>query len=241
LHRHERGDRDKPVLYVHIPKDTDKPTSEWYADAFPIAKWVYRDVALLWRTKEILKKQKRLKMPEEARLLIESVFSNEETIKVPDVLNSSEDEAWGKMMADKSQAEFNKLNFDQGYCQLSSNRWDEEERIPTRLSEETNTLYLCRWEDGAIIPLYNTEKDFMWDVSSLSLRRSALNSIDYSDEIQSAINTLKTQRRFKYDTLFIVFNIDKMELTGNDVNGKEVMVSYSPNGGLLVNKLEGNR
>ncbi|MCK5199546.1 MAG: CRISPR-associated helicase Cas3', partial [Spirochaetales bacterium] len=119
LHRHERGKRDKPVFYVHIPKDTDNPTAEWYADTFPTAKWVYRDTALLWRTKEILKQQKRLKMPEEARLLIESVYGDEETIKVPDVFNSSEDEAWGKKMADKSYAEFNKLNFDKGYCPLA--------------------------------------------------------------------------------------------------------------------------
>jgi len=241
LHRHERGERGDPVFYVLTPKDTDTPAPEWYADAFPTAKWVYRDTALLWRTKEILKKQKRLKMPEEARLLIESVYGNEEAIEVPDVFNNSEDEAWGKMMADKSQAEFNKLNFDQGYSQLSSNRWDEEENIPTRLSDETKTLYLCRWENGAIIPLYNTDKNFMWDISSLSIRKSALKTLHYADEIKSEITKLKKQRRFKDNTLFLVFSGEKMELTGFDGNGKEVLISYNADRGLLVEKSDRNR
>ena len=237
LHRHERGKRGKPVFYVHVPKDTNKPTKEWYADAFPTAKWVYRDTALLWRTKEILKKQKRLRMPEEARLLIESVYGNEEAIEAPDVFNSSEDEAWGKMMADKSQADFNKLNFNQGYCRLSSNRWDEEEKIPTRLSDETNTIYLCRWEDGGINPLYNTDKKFMWDISFLSLRKSALKTLNYTNEIQNEIDELKKQRRFAFDTLFLVFFGEKLELTGFDGKGKEVLISYNSDKGLLVEKI----
>jgi CRISPR-associated endonuclease/helicase Cas3 len=239
LHRHERGVRDKPVFYVHIPKDTDTPTAEWYADTFPTAKWVYRDTALLWRTKEILKQKRRFKMPEEARLLIESVYGDEEIIKVQDVFNSSEDEAWGKMMADKSQAEFNRLDFDKGYCQLSSNRWDEEERIPTRLSDETNTLYLCRWDGIKVVPLYN-EGLYSWDLSSLSFRKSALKVLDYSIEIQNEIEKLKKQRRFQFDTLFLVFSGEKMELAGNDGKEKEVLISYSFDSGLRIEKLEGN-
>jgi CRISPR-associated endonuclease/helicase Cas3 len=65
LHRHDRGKRDKPVFYVHIPKETNKPAENWYAESFPSAQWVYQDTALLWRTKEVLKQQKRIKMPDE--------------------------------------------------------------------------------------------------------------------------------------------------------------------------------
>lgn len=235
LHRHERGKRDKPVFYVHAPKDTDNPTPEWYADAFPTAKWVYRDTALLWRTKEILKQQKRLKMPEEARLLIESVYGASDVIESQAVFDNSENESWGKMMADKSQAEFNKLNFDQGYCQLSSNRWDEEEKIPTRLSDETNTIYLCQWDGAQVVPFYN-EEPHSWDISSLSLRKSALKVLNYSTGIQNEIEKLKKQRRFKFDTLFLVFSGEKMELTGNDEKGKDVLISYSSDRGLMVEK-----
>ncbi len=237
LHRHERGDRGKPVFYVHIPEDTETPTAEWYAKEFPKAKWVYRDVALLWRTKEILKQQKRIKMPEEARLLVESVYGESDIIKPQSVFDNSENESWGKMMADKSQAEFNKLNFDQGYCRLSSNRWDEEERIPTRLSDETNTLYLCRWNGENVVPCYN-EGRYSWDISSLSLRKSVLDSLEYNIEIENEIDILKKQKRFKYDTLFLVFPEDNKELTGHDGNGKEVVISYSSKRGLIVEKSE---
>jgi len=235
LHRHERGERGRPVFFVYTPKDTEEPSAEWYAETFPAAKWVYQDVALLWRTKEILKVRKQLKMPEEARLLIEAVYGNDKVSDTPDVFVRSEDAAWADMMNQKSLADFNRLKFEQGYCRMSSEmgKWESDERVPTRLSDKTNRLYLCRWVDGNIVPLYN-ENEFAWDLSSLTLRKNSLTAIQYDDKIQQAIDVLQEQKRFKYDVLFLVYSDELMELKGRNGNGREVIVCYNENSGLVV-------
>ncbi len=235
LHRHERGERGRPVFFVYTPKDIEEPTAEWYAETFPAAKWVYQDVALLWRTKEILKARKQLKMPEEARLLIEAVYGNDAVSDTPDVFVSSEDAAWADTMNQKSLADFNRLKFEQGYCRMSSEmgKWESDERVPTRLSDKTNRLYLCCWVDGGIVPLYDGN-EFAWDLSSLTLRKNSLATIQYDDTIQKVIDVLQEQKRFKYDTLFLVFSGEEMKLKGKNSIGREVVVRYNENSGLVV-------
>ncbi len=235
LHRHERGERGRPVFFVYTPKDTKKPTAEWYAETFPVAKWVYQDVALLWRTKEILRTRKRLKMPEEARLLIEAVYGNNKISDTLDVFVNSEDAAWADTMNQKSLADFNRLKFEQGYCRMSSEmgKWESDEKVPTRLSDKTNRLYLCRWVDGDIVPLYD-ENEFAWDLSSLTLRKKSLSAIQYDEKIQHAIDVLQEQKRFKYDVLFLVFSEEVMELVGENSRKRKVVVRYNENSGLVV-------
>ena len=170
LHRHEREGRTDPVFYVYTPADCENPSSEWYAEAFSNARWVYKDTAMLWRTKEILKRRKKLKMPDEARLLIDSVYG-EEALEVPDVFVNSEDKVWSQQMADKSLADFNQLVFKHGYSSLAGH-WDKEERVSTRLSDETNTIYLCRWDGEQIHPFYRDSR-FSWDISFISVSTGA--------------------------------------------------------------------
>jgi len=234
LHRHQRGKRDNPIFYVHVPKDTDEPTARWFSDSFPKAAYVYKDVALLWRTKEILKQQKRLKMPEEARLLIESVYG-EGGDPTLDVFLTAEDSAWADMLNQKSLADFNRLNFEQGYSRVSSDmdKWESEEKVSTRLSDPSNKLYLCRWVNGVIVPIHQEDK-YSWDLSSLSLRAYSLASIEYSDEITASIEELQKQKRFQYNSLFVVFEEDDFRLIGKNEKGNEVLVRYSFDEGLAV-------
>ncbi len=234
LQRHERGKRDKPVFYVHIPEDTDEPDKNWFSDAFPKAAFVYKDVALLWRTKEILKKQKQLKMPEEARLLIESVYGEEGEI-TSDVFIEAEDSASSDRMSQRALADLNRLKFEKGYSCMSNDcgKWESEEAVPTRLSDKTNKIYLCTWINDSIEPLFKHE-EYAWDLSSLTLRSYSLASIDYDDEISSSIDELKKQKRFQYDTLFLVFKDNCLELKGKDEKGREVVVKYNSKTGLSV-------
>ena len=84
------------------------------------------------------------------------------------------------------------------------------------------------------VPLYNDEK-FSWDLSSLSLRKSALESINYDEVIQKAVDVLKEQKRFKYDALFLVFSGEDMKVSGRDVYNRKVDVRYGKNG-LVIEK-----
>ena len=52
----------------------------------------------------------------------------------------------------RSQANFNALEIGKGYCMGSSARWYEDDRVPTRLGDETLNIYLAVWQDGALRP-----------------------------------------------------------------------------------------
>lgn len=235
LHRHNRGKRDNPVFYVHIPREADQPTEKWYADSFPAAQWVYQDTALLWRTKEILKQQKRIKLPEAARLLIESVYGGKHTLECPGVFMESEDTAWSKRMADTSIADFNTLAIEKGYCRRSSgtDKWDE--RVSSRLSDPVNKVYLCSWDGNTLTP-HKSDGEFSWDFSSLSVRKQSLKQIDYDNEIQGHLNDLYKKRKFQYDALFLVFNSDDDILTGKNEQGQDIHIHYSKKYGLKIEK-----
>jgi len=239
LHRHRRKDRGKAVFYCLIPKETQAPSKDWFAEDFLRAKWVYRDVSLLWKTKEILKKQGKIKMPEEARLLVESVYNGNSEIDVPSVFEKSEELAWSDILAKKSMANFNSLNFEQGYARDSSTlgKWDDEERVPTRLSDKSIRVYLCRWIDNEIKPLFE-EKHHKWEFSSLTLREKSVPKIEYKKGIEDAIVELQKQWRFKYNCQFLVFEDERMSLAGKIGSEKEVILKYDFSLGLIIKKVK---
>lgn len=48
---------------------------------------------------------------------------------------------------------FNSLRVDAGYSAASSARWTEDDRVPTRLGEESRTIYLALTTDYGLVPL----------------------------------------------------------------------------------------
>lgn len=248
LHRHRRNamgdiigpgansDRPEPVMYIYAPPVSEGPTANWYKEVFPHGQYVYKDTATLWRSFGVLEKERALRMPHKARALIESVYGAEK-LDVPEVFLQAEGESWADAMARKSMADFNTLDFDSGYCSESSpkNLWDVEERVSSRIGELQNMAYLCRVLDGNLMPLYDDEK-YPWDMSSLKIRKSLLQRIDCTPETQKLIDELQKQRRFKYDTLFIVFEGDALKATGEDDSGRRVEIEYDSVLGLRVTK-----
>ncbi len=243
LHRHLRdragnrlggltqSDREPPVFYVNIPPEPEKPVKNWYSEYLKGASYVYPDTALLWRTKEILKRERAINMPEKARDLIEGVYG-EEAIEIPDVFYDSENEAWGKVMAKQDMADFNLINLGKGYNRSSSNRWDEEERIPTRLGENQVTVYLCRIVDADIKPLY--EGEFPWDISSLQIREGVIGQIKYKDALQKQIEELKKSRLIAPGAIVLAFEDNKLILQGTDQMGRDIEISYKKEMGILI-------
>ena len=243
LHRHLRdragnrlggltqSDREPPVFYVNIPPEPEKPVKNWYSEYLKGASYVYPDTALLWRTKEILKRERAIVMPEKARDLIEGVYG-EEAIEIPDVFYDSENEAWGKVMAKQDMADFNLINLGKGYNRSSSNRWDEEERIPTRLGENQVTVYLCRIVDDDIKPLY--EGEFPWEISSLQIREGIIGQIKYKDALQKQVEELKKNRFIAPGAIILVFENNKPVLQGTDQLGRVIEISYKKEMGILI-------
>ncbi|MFP4679704.1 MAG: CRISPR-associated helicase Cas3' [Chitinispirillaceae bacterium] len=247
LHRHLRDEqgnriehgvksgRSEPVFHIFAPSDTETPKATWYQDLFPNACYVYKDTAVLWRTFKALKEKGALRMPEEGRELIEAVYGDELS-ETPTVFENAENESWGMVMTHKSMADYNMLHFPSGYNRASNikGQWDVEEKVPSRLSEPQNTIYLCRWVNDAVVPLYS-EGEYPWEMSSLKLRKSKLAKVEYPKVIEEYIAGLQKQRRFRYDTLFVVLD-DELKARGWDERGREVEIEYDRDVGFLIDK-----
>ena len=168
LHRHQRDNRGDPVLIVNGPELTEDIQTSWFKDYFKSASYVYPHHGQLWLTASLLKQQGGFRMPEDARRLIEGVYDTE---NYPPALNDVSMEAEGHASASTSLAVLNALNIEQGYSGDDENRWWDEAKIPTRLSDvETTTVYLARWNGVSLEP-WISEGDHPWSRSAVQIRR----------------------------------------------------------------------
>ena len=234
LHRHNRGERGKPFIYIYSPPETEIPDAEWYKRIFPKAAYVYKNTTILWRTKEVLKMEGAIILPERARVLVESVYG-ENPINAPECFIKDENEAEGEKIAQEDTADFSKLFIEEGYCRESAlNEWDEEEKVSTRLSEEQNIIYLCRFNGEKIEPLYSG--DFPWEMSSLKIHKGKIGEIKYQREIEKAISTLKEKKKFREDDIFLLSEDATNVESIVDVELEDIKITYSTKFGLRVDK-----
>lgn len=160
LHRHIRhanGDRisgsdgvmndgrSEPCLWVYGPEWTDSPSSDWFAAAFPKGQYVYPHHGRLWRTARLLQSG-AFTMPQDARRLVESVFS--ESVDLPPSLEQRAITVKGEEMSEASLAQMNTLKIDTGYLRGDLGDWWADALTPTRLGEKTVQVMLARWVDG---------------------------------------------------------------------------------------------
>jgi CRISPR-associated endonuclease/helicase Cas3 len=132
---------------------------------------------------------------------------------------------------------YNALEFGRGY-DFRSGEWSEEINIPTRLGEETNTVYLARLESDRLVSL--KEGDFPWDLSSLRLSKRKLEKISpkiqekYHDKLEKII---QSERRLNNNDLIIpVKETGDRKWTSGGINGKGdvVEILYDENLGMMV-------
>lgn len=181
LHRHIRHSdgalradggvdaRGPPVLWMHGPATTDVDVN-WYKRKFPIAAYVYRDHAALWRTAHWLQRG-FFRMPDDARDMVEGVFGDDDVrIAAPEVLQHSAIVEQGRQYGHASLAGFNAIDLETGYCRSGSD-WPDDSRTPTRLGEEEISLRLARWDGGRWQPLLDFD-DGGWEWSTVKIRAS---------------------------------------------------------------------
>lgn len=160
LHRHVRdavgnrlGDgvsdlRGSPCLWVLGPEWTNEPESSWFKKAFQKGAAVYPNHGELWLTAKCLQSG-RFTMPNDARRLIETVFSGDEPL--PAGLERNATQAEGKAYGDKAIADRNAVRIDAGY-QRQGLDWDEDSIAPSRLGEDTIEVLLARWDGNSLLP-----------------------------------------------------------------------------------------
>jgi CRISPR-associated endonuclease/helicase Cas3 len=161
--------RGKVTLNIFSPEVIQLPAADWYARFFPNAQKVYENHGQLWLTANLLHKKGGFRMPEDARNLIEGVYGADEQADIPEVLLDQSFEAEGNDRANASIARLNALSIEAGYTDTATNCWWDEAKTPTRLGEQTTTVYLAKWQDGHLTPWHSHEQH-AWQLSAVSMR-----------------------------------------------------------------------
>jgi len=146
--------RGTPILYLFAPDPTKDAVASWLKTHQKGTQAVYPHVGQLWLTAKLLLKDGKGKftMPEDARGLIEGVYSHEAEGTIPESLLDASMDAVGKNLTQQSMANLNALKLNKGYTR-SSGDWDEESCIPTRLTEEESiSVALACFKKGQLYP-----------------------------------------------------------------------------------------
>lgn len=179
LHRHQRDSagtvaevdqRPAPLLAIYAPAASAEADQHWLKPHWQGSGYVYKDHGQLWLTLKALEGQGWvLRMPEDARRLIEAVYSEDAMFDVPEALLDSSLEADGDRRSETRQARGNQLDLAQGYCRSSGgDHWNSDVNTPTRLSQDTVTVALARYCDGRLQP-WSDAAEHGWQLSQLSL------------------------------------------------------------------------
>ena len=147
LHRHTRNTnrayecniqdtRPAPILYVHAPEWDANPQPDWLSRDFQGSEYVYRSPGRLWLGLRELLKLGAIRMPGEARQLIESVYGDSAYEQIPETLKHKEHALLGEQRSKAAKAKTGALKWQRhGYSAASADGWYEDDTdIGTRHS-----------------------------------------------------------------------------------------------------------
>lgn len=166
-----KDERSAPCLWVYAPAWTEQPKADWYSAVFKKAQYVYGHHGQLWLTAKVLQKGS-FTMPADARNLIETVFSETETL--PESLAKSALKAEGQDMSEASLAQLNTLKIGGGYKRGEISDWWGESKTPSRLGEETMEVMLAKWVDGYL----QRWAEGVWTYSMVKVAARLLSRVD---------------------------------------------------------------
>lgn len=219
--------RPAPVLHVLGPEPDSMPPANWYEALLPRACFVYPDVGALWLTQQVLLAAGGIDSPglpgrpDAVRSLVEAVYG-EHAQTIPDSLMAAKGKYEGMVMAHISQAGFNALDFERGYCQDSSNQhWYEDTKVPTRLGEETFLLYLARVTEDGLLP-WAQGKDFAWQYSAVRVDARLIDGLapDWAARHAEQLSVLRAANKLLEDACVLPLEICGNEAVGQIVDGK---------------------
>jgi CRISPR-associated endonuclease/helicase Cas3 len=227
--------RGEPTLHVYSPDPVDQPKRNWYSKTFEKAAYVYPDHGRLWLSARLLKSEKYLRLPHNARRLIEGVYGNE-TEEIPPGLEKSSNNAEGEGNAGKSLANLNALNLEEGYVDTLG-QWVEDTETPTRLGEASVQVRLARWDGRELRPWFE-HSGHPWEMSQVSVRESLMKEEKKTlDKVlnESVISTKESMPdKGRWSVLLPLTPLDDNVWTGSALNnsGEEVTLVYSERLGL---------
>ena len=244
LRRHPRDAMGNPLVdkggidlrppepfFIYTPVPLDDPGEDWYERTFPRAANIYPGHGRLWLAARILGEMRGWRMPEDARRLVEAVYSDEMEHMIPWPLLARDDQDAAKRSAERSLAHLNMLKLEEGYAS-TPNQWLDDTKTPTRLGELQTTLRLARWEAGELTP-WHSNGDFPWDMSQVSVNAKLVHSEDWPKELElkAAIERVKSALADRGEWSVLV-------PLSRDENGRWRGTARGPKGELVVIKYE---
>jgi CRISPR-associated endonuclease/helicase Cas3 len=229
--------RGEAVLGVLMPMADEQAGTGWYKAFFPRAAYVYTHHGQLWLTAYWLQTHGAFAMPDHAREMIEFVYADDASERIPEGLQRSAATAEGDAMADRSMAAFNSLSLDVGY-EVTSLHWREDDNTPTRLGEPTTTVRLARISGGQLVPWAEDDTNHPWELSQVTARAAQING--ECDRYGSIIAAAKEQMRDRGKYCVVAPLEERDGVWRGSVLGPrgEIAVTYSPITGLATGKGE---
>ena len=234
----ETDRRGSPCLRVLAPSPDVDVDESWIRRFLSGTGAVYPDHGRLWLTAKEISMRGRIRIPEDLRGLIESVYSELAVEHIPEALMASNARAEGKSLSDRSVARINAIKPATGYA-CRDGQWADESMTPTRLGEPTITIRLGRWQDGKLIPWYK-HKTNAWPLSELKIyARLFSEACIEKPEMQEALENLragwpKAMRHIHFLPLCI--HDGRWLAAVRDAGGRITQFEYSPVVGLRTIK-----
>lgn len=234
LHRHVRDEqrrckaqgvdsRSAPLLLVHAPEWLDQPDENWLSRHSTDTELVYRSPGRLWQSMKVLRQLMVMRMPDDARKLIEAVYGEAAMEQIPPALQAKEDAAWGEQRSKAAKAVTRKMEWRKGYSTGSSRAWLDDMEISTRFADqETEQVLVLKRDKAGQLVLWAEGQPHAIQQSQVRLPKSHaqkladLNSQDQLayEQMQSRWRILKylqpwlpeDDEQFGYSSLVGVFN-----------------------------------
>ncbi|MEM7180308.1 MAG: CRISPR-associated helicase Cas3' [Spirochaetota bacterium] len=240
LHRHTRDtkgnkigttdQRQKPILHIISPAMGAEPTKTWYSSLFRGGSIVYPDHGKLYQTAKVLMQKGCIKMPEDARELIEFVYGSGEPI--PSALQAISQKNKEKFKQTRAVAKNNHIKIKEGYSTLDDILWNDT-NAPTRLGEETVQVVLAKYDKGRLYPSYNKGKHSWANsqvkaMSYLIAEEREVKKSPLREEIARVREFLP--KKGKYSLLLPITKAEGGEWTGTalDKDKNEIVYTYNP-------------
>ena len=229
LHRHKRDAngnpidttdaRPAPVLKILAPVFDNNPDSKWYSKLFTTAQYVYRHVGQLWLTMQILQQKGEIKLPQDARELIESVYSSQSQSQIPHHLEQASIIENSANKARSSRGKTNRIQWDKGY-HTDSGLWTSD---TTTYDDISSRLQEIPTEEIVVLTEQNGKLDF-YAPEPFAIERSI---IKISEKRASKMKPLDTEQQNILKKRFPVLAYKQLWLATDDGN-----FGYDPSIGL---------
>jgi CRISPR-associated endonuclease/helicase Cas3 len=233
-------ERGNPELVVLSPDPTADARRDWFSSALQGASFVYPNHGQLWLTARLAQQRKTLRMPEDLRDWIDTVYGDGADGRVPEALRDRSVAAQGQAIADSNLARANTVRLMTGYHRDIDNWW-EDTLAPTRLGEPAVTLRLIRLVGQDLRPWAQEASHHRWAHSEVNIRLAMVSGsvVPQDPELGGQIAELVAQWPGGHDAAIpVVLSADDTGVwRGQALNqGGVVEISYTKERGLQVER-----